>query len=342
MRIAIVNHNKKLTDILRTVIDSQPTYEIIWVASSGVEALEKALKNRPDLILIELNLPVIDGTSVTQKIMKETPCAILIVTEGITKNAAKVFEAMGNGALDAATMPTLDNRGHIKGGDELLKKINTIEKLIIKNDINLKETQKTVDLISKPSFPIIAIGSSTGGPKALSEVISRMPANIGASIVIVQHVDVQFSNSLVEWLASQSRLRITVAKTNRRPEIDTVYVAGTNNHLVLTADYTFRYVVEPKDNPYRPSIDEFFFSLASHWQNSGVAVLLTGMGRDGAQGLLALKKAGWHTIAQDKKTSIVYGMPKAAVDINAAQEILPIEHISDAIIRHIKNKGRYS
>jgi two-component system, chemotaxis family, response regulator WspF len=120
------------------------------------------------------------------------------------------------------------------------------------------------------------------------------------------------------------------------PEVNTIYIAGTNDHLVIGSDLAFHYVVEPKDNPYRPSVDAFFLSIVQHWPGKGVAVLLTGMGRDGAQGLLELRKAGWHTIAQDEKTSVVYGMPKAAAQIDAAREILPIEKIAEAVMRQIK------
>jgi two-component system, chemotaxis family, response regulator WspF len=120
------------------------------------------------------------------------------------------------------------------------------------------------------------------------------------------------------------------------PEANTIYIAGTNDHLIMGDDLAFHYVAEPKDNPYRPSVDAFFLSIAHHWPGKGVAVLLTGMGRDGAQGLLSLRKAGWYTIAQDEKTSVVYGMPKAAAQIDAAKEILPIERIAEAVMRQIK------
>jgi two-component system response regulator WspF len=152
----------------------------------------------------------------------------------------------------------------------------------------------------------------------------------------VQHVDIQFAASLVDWLSGQTNVRVTLAKAGARPEKNTVHVAGTNDHLVIGHDLAFHYVPEPKDCFYRPSVDTFFRSLVRSWPRKGVAVLLTGMGNDGARGLRELRDAGWHTIAQDRDTSVVYGMPKAAAELNAAIEILPIEKIADAILKRIK------
>ncbi|MCX8110074.1 MAG: chemotaxis-specific protein-glutamate methyltransferase CheB [Syntrophorhabdaceae bacterium] len=336
MRISIVSNSSKTIETIKNILQPQPKYKIIWVAYDGREAVEKAIKEGPELILMSLDLSFMDGVQATRLIMKERPCAILILTDGISRDAARIFEAMGNGALDAVTIPTVDANGNIKGGDELLNKIYTIEKLIKKGDIPASERYLRQDKAIIKHYPLVAIGSSTGGPGALSEIISRLPTKIGAPIVIVQHVDIQFADGLIEWLGGRTRLKVTVAEKGIKPEKDTVYVAATNDHLILDHDLCFKYTKEPRDNPYRPSVDEFFYSLLDNWQWGGVAVLLTGMGRDGAKGMLKLKKAGWHTIAQDEKTSIVYGMPKAAVQIGAVDEILPLEDIAHGIIKHLK------
>ncbi len=336
MRIAIAHADSASVRVLTKVVASNTANQVIWIASNGTEAIEKAARDRPDLILMDLSLPVKDGAQTTRAIMKEQPCAILIVTEAVAKNAARVFEAMGAGALDAESTPVADEKGNIKGARELLRKIATVERLI-SGEVNGKG-RPAVRAAERPKGTLVAIGSSTGGPKALSEVISGLPAKPGAPIVIVQHVDVQFASGLVDWLSSQTGLKVVLAEEGLSPEPNVIFVAGTNDHLVLADDLTFRYVAEPRSNPYRPSVDVFFRSCADTWRGKGVGVLLTGMGRDGANGLLALKKAGWHTIAQDQKTSVVYGMPKAAAELNAAEEILPIEKIAAAIARQITSK----
>ncbi len=203
---------------------------------------------------------------------------------------------------------------------------------------NLKtQTPSSLDRSqSNPLPPLVAIGSSTGGPKALAAILSRLPADFGAAIVIVQHVDQQFSSGLVDWLNQQTPLTVKLAKTGDRLIKGTVLVAGTNDHLSLRADLTLHYIKEPVDYPYRPSVDVFFKSLAQHWSHKEIAVLLTGMGQDGAEGLSLLKSQGWHTIAQDKASCAVYGMPKAAVALGAAIEILPPEAIAAVLIQKLK------
>lgn len=334
MRIAIANSSRAAVEAIRRVVETHPGYEITWVTSNGAEAVELAGRDRPDLILMDLALAVMDGPRTTRAIMRQSPCAVLIVTDGVSRNAAQVFEAMGAGALDAESTPVIEATGNVRGAEDLLRKILTIERLIGKERADGKGENAVLRV-----GPMIAIGSSTGGPKALAEVVSGMPEKPGAPIVIVQHVDEQFAGGLASWLSGQTRLKVTLARAGAGPEPDTVSVAGTNDHLVIGADLAFHYVAEPLDNPYRPSVDVFFFSLLSHWPQKGVAVLLTGMGGDGARGLKALRKAGWHTIAQDEKTSVVYGMPKAAAALDAAVEVLPLGKIAGTIWKHIKKEG---
>ena len=151
----------------------------------------------------------------------------------------------------------------------------------------------------------------------MAELLSFLPAGLEAVVVIVQHVDMEFSSSLTDWLDAQTPLKMNLAREGAWPETGNGYVAGTNDHLILTTDLRFSYTQEPRNNPYRPSVDTFCMSVAEYWPENGVAILLTGMGRDGANGLAILRRAGWYTIAQDEATSVVYGMPKAAKELGA-------------------------
>jgi len=336
MRIAIVNDLLLAVEALRRVIVTIPGYEIAWTAYNGAEAVEKCSKDRPDLILMDLLMPVMDGVEATRLIMQKTPCAILIVTATVTGNAGKVFDAMGYGALDAVGTPTLAPNGTIEGSDDLLKKIFTIGKLIGSETIDIIIGKKSAHKVPMSLPKLIAIGSSTGGPRALADILSSLPGELGAAIVIIQHVDDHFAGELATWLDGQTRLKVILAREGMYPEKNVVFIAATNNHLTIGSDFAFHYTVEPKDYPYRPSVDAFFNSLVSYWPRKDVAILLTGMGRDGASGLLELKKHGWHTIAQDEATSIVYGMPKAAAELNAAKEVLPLEQIPSAVLKGLK------
>lgn len=336
MRIAIVNDMLIAVEALRRVLVTVPEYQIAWIARDGAEAVAKCIQDTPDLILMDLIMPVMDGVEATRQIMSHCPCAILVVTSTVSGNAGKVFEAMGYGALDAINTPILGAGGGTEGGASLLAKITTIGKLIGKGG-------KKSAIISEPerrsfhkrNLPLIAIGSSTGGPQALAKIISKWKADIPAAVAIVQHVDEQFSAGLAEWLNSQTPLPVAIATPGSYLEKGKILLAGTNDHLILRPNHTLAYTQEPRDNPYRPSVDTFFESVAEYWPGKGVGVLLTGMGKDGAEGLKTLRGAGWHTIAQDRATSVVYGMPKAAADLQAAVEILPIDAIASACCKYI-------
>jgi two-component system, chemotaxis family, response regulator WspF len=179
---------------------------------------------------------------------------------------------------------------------------------------------------------LVAIGASAGGPAALVKLLAGLPAEFPAAIVLVQHLDAQFTGGMATWLQQHSQLTVRIADEGDRPVRGTVLLAGTNDHLALTSPSRVGYTPNPIDDPYRPSIDVFFKSVVRFWTGDAVGVLLTGMGRDGALGLKALRDGGRYTIAQDQTSSAVYGMPKAAAALNAAIEILPIERIADRLI----------
>jgi two-component system, chemotaxis family, response regulator WspF len=193
-------------------------------------------------------------------------------------------------------------------------------------------------LAETPLPPLIVVGASTGGPHALAEVLTQLPDDLEAGIVIVQHVDAAFAPGLCQWLSMETRRQVTIVAAGHRPGTRETLVSGTDEHLIMGADRRLAYSPEPQDLSYRPSVDVFFASLARCWPRPGVAVLLTGMGRDGAEGLLSLRAAGWRTIAQDEASSVVWGMPKAAAEIGAAEEILPLSKIASAIASRVPRK----
>ncbi|NJO14631.1 MAG: chemotaxis response regulator protein-glutamate methylesterase [Thioploca sp.] len=338
MRIGIVNH--LVAEILWQILAQESSYKIAWIARDGAQAVAQCIKNTPDLVLMELSLPVMNGVEATRRIMKKSPCPILIVTTTVDKNTAQVFEAMGYGALDAVDTPLIGHNNYAQRSREIfLKKIKMIAKLHTLSSLpHLKRPAPLTSLIHQTSLNqsvvphLIAIGSSTGGPNALAELLANLPNSLPATLVIIQHVNQEFSVSLAAWLNVHSALPVQLALNHQQPQVGTVYLASSNDHLILTKQLTFAYTADPHSIPYRPSVDVFFQSVAKHWPQKSVAVLLTGMGRDGAEGLALLRTAGWYTIAQDEATSVVYGMPKAAKERGAATDILPLGEISKAII----------
>ena len=341
MKIAIVNDLMMAVEALRRVVRSHPDYTIAWVAHNGAEAVSKCAAERPDMILMDLIMPVMNGAEATRHIMRDSPCPILVVTATVDGNISLVFEAMGYGALDAVNTPVLGTDSKLSGAQALLRKIEIIGHLLTRPAPMSPAAAMAFGTppASASCLPLVILGASTGGPAALADILSRLPAVFNAAIVIIQHVDKEFAPDLALWLGTHCPLRVKVATPGCRPEIGVVWLAGTNDHMVLTEHGTLEYRAEPAKCFYRPSADVFFKSAAAHWSPNGVAVLLTGMGRDGGEGLLALRQCGWRTLAQDKATSIVYGMPRAAAELGAAEKILPLNAIADAIVQVISKNA---
>lgn len=340
MRIGIVNDVALAREALRRVVLATAEHEVAWMATDGAEAVAMARGDRPDLVLMDLLMPHVDGVEATRRIMGEAPCAILIVTATVSGHLSKVYQAMGFGALDAVDTPILGPHGEIAGAAVLLHKIEIIGRLIGKTGEPPRVPgAPRASFISahgsgrgfRAKTPLIVIGASTGGPQALAEILTGLPARINAAVVIVQHVDAAFAPGLGEWLSEQAKKPVAIITEGRTIEPGDILLSGTDDHLVLSDDGRLHYTVEPRGASYRPSVDVFFSSLARGWPAPGVAVLLTGMGKDGAGGLLELRQRGWRTIAQDQSTSVVWGMPKAAVELGAAEYVLPLAQIAQAV-----------
>lgn len=340
MKIGIVNDLPIAAEALRRAIALRPEHEVIWIAHDGAEAVASCGQQTPDVVLMDLVMPGMGGVEATRQIMAHTPCAILIVTANIGANATGVFEAMGYGALDAVDTPALGSRDSRASAAPLLAKIDGISRRIdSKND-----TLRTAKLVfaHEPAAQeerLVAIGASAGGPAALAKVLSGLPGDFPAAIVIVQHVDPQFVTGMADWLSHQSCLPVRVAQEGERPTMGSVLLAGTGDHLTLMASGDLRYTREPSDYVYRPSVDVFFRSVCRFWRFEAVGVLLTGMGRDGATGLKALRDKGCHTIAQDEASSAVYGMPKAAATLHAAVDILALDQIAPKLVNIFARHG---
>ena len=329
MRIAIVNDMPLAVEALRRVVLTAKQYEIAWIAADGAEAVRKCAADRPDLVLMDLIMPVMDGAEATKQIMIHSPCAILVVTATVSGNAGKVFDAMGHGALDAVNTPVLGRGPDIEGASSLLIKIENIAKLIGKHTgrkLSGVTTQKPTS-----SDRMVAIAASTGGPLVVLKILRMLPKPLPFPMVIIQHVDAEFAPGLAEWLSNEGSVHVELVHPGDEIHGGRILLAGTNDHLIYAGPEGLQYTSDPKDFPYRPSADVFFRSLVENWRGTGTAVLLTGMGKDGAEGLLMLRNNGWVTVAQDQATSIVFGMPKAAAEIGAAQLILPEDQIANAI-----------
>jgi two-component system, chemotaxis family, response regulator WspF len=321
MRVAIVNDSLLAREVIRRSVLVRPDVTIAWVATNGAEAIERCCHDRPDLILMDLVMPDVDGVTATAQIMRDCPCPILIVTVSIDRNTSPAFAAMGVGAIDVMALPP-----DWRHGNELLQKISQIERL--HQPVPLRSRPQSPSLTgSRPGTPLILIGASAGGPAALAEVLGSLPGEFAAGIVLAQHLDTRFADELINWLQKQTPLRVRHARQDDPVEAGTVLVSSENRNLVFQENGRLAYTREPVGH-HVPSIDALFFSANGLPSPRLAAVLLTGMGADGAAGMKALREAGHLTIAQDETSSALYGMPRAAARLGAAREILPLARIA--------------
>nr|WP_315402218.1 chemotaxis-specific protein-glutamate methyltransferase CheB [uncultured Duganella sp.] len=341
MKIAIANDVAMAAEALRRVVASTAEHQVLWIARTGAEAVRMCADNRPDLILMDLNMPELDGVEATRQIMERSPCAILVVTGRPQDNVNQVFRALGAGALDVTATPVLQGQ---PGGDaELLAKIRTMDKLIRHSGGNQAMAPRAAAgnghgaamadgaAAPVPATSLLAIGASTGGPMAVAKLLAGWTPPHGCAIVVVQHIDQHFADNFARWLGEQLDMPVRAAEEGEELAAGTVLIAKSNDHLTLDQNNRLRYDTNPKDYAYRPSVDVFFHCVAQHWRGEAIGVLLTGMGRDGAEGLLAMRRAGHTTIAQDQASSAVYGMPRAAAELDAAQMILPLTKIGPVL-----------
>ncbi|SAL32967.1 chemotaxis response regulator protein-glutamate methylesterase [Caballeronia humi] len=336
MRIGIVNDVSLAVEALRRALTARPDFEIAWVAHDGTQAVDYCVAQTPDVVLMDLVMPNLDGVEATRRIMARAPCAILVVTVDVGANAWRVYEAMGAGALDAVDTPALAGADARRGAAALIAKIDQIGARIAAANGAL--AARVAPRVTKGGA-LVAIGASAGGPAALATLLGALPADFAASIVIVQHVDRAFAEGMAQWLDAQTKLPVRIAREGDTPVPGTVLLAATNDHLHFADATRLGYTADPVDLPYRPSVDVFFQSVAERWTGRALGVLLTGMGRDGAIGLKTMRAKGYHTIAQDEATCAVYGMPKAAAALNAAVEILPLPRIAPAITAALRTAG---
>lgn len=343
MRIAIVNDLRLAVESLRRAVATLPGATIAWVAEDGAQAVAMCEKDKPDVILMDMIMPVMDGVEATRRIMRATPCPILVVTATVQGNAGRVFEALGAGALDAVATPRLSPDGSVADAEALIRKIQTIGLI--------SSPAKAASPIAPPSdvlasglmlAPMVVIGVSTGGPQALATVLQSIPPGSPWPMAIVQHIDQSFAPGFAAWLTRETRHHVEIVRAGDTVTPGRIAIASTGDHLVIDRYGRFTYTPEPRELAFRPSVDVFFNSIAAAKAVPGVAVLLTGMGRDGASGLGRLRSLGWHTIAQDKETSVVWGMPGAAVELGAASEVLSISAIGPAIVARMAEKIRQS
>jgi chemotaxis response regulator CheB len=350
IKILIVNDSVMVQQLLKRIIDLDAALCVAGVAGDGEEAIRLTQVHEPDVILMDIRMPVMNGVDATREIMAASPRPILIVTATIRAHMPYIYDCLSLGALEVVKTPMrkpdrtgLPEKAELQEiGAELLSRIHiasnlrrAIEHLKPKHKPHEKETRAFArpDGLMTGIFArkILAIGASTGGPNAIRDILKMLPKNINAGIILVQHINADFAAGLAEWFAATTLRKVFSAMHGDMITQNTAYLAAEAKHLKVTPDGQLKYEESKPGEIHVPSIDATFESLAEVYGRNAVGVLLTGMGADGARGLLAMRKAGARTIAQDEETSLIYGMPKAAKEMKASEFVLPIYKIAAKI-----------
>ena len=323
MRLAIVHGSPGVARALQRALQEGGEHEVLWTAQRPATALGQLREQAPELLLLDTATTDPSCVEVTRKVVARKTCGVLLLADRPQAHMTRIYEAMGHGALDVVACPLAPD-GKLLSCTLVRAKVRTLAKVIA---LSMPPPRRA----RGKHAALVAIGASTGGPQALFRILSELPSELSPAILVVQHVDSEFSVGLSQWLQEATGLKVSLATTGVVPRAGEVLLATSEEHLVMTAAGTLAYTAEPRLSPYRPSIDVLFHSLAEHHVAPAIAVLLTGMGRDGAAGLKSLRDAGWHTLAQDEASSVVFGMPKAAIELGAAERVVSLDAMAAAI-----------
>lgn len=351
-KVLIIDDSAVIRHLLTEILNRAGDIEVVGTAQDPIFAKNKVRDLRPDVITLDVEMPRMDGLSFLEELMKTDPIPVVMVSALIQKGYETTLRALELGAIDYITKPSIDvSNGVINIGDEIIKKVRLAAKARARRTNSphppfakggmggLPDTHKSTLDTSRMATTdkIIAIGASTGGTQAITEVIATLPEST-PGIVIVQHMPPVFTRSFAERLNSISKLDTKEAETGDRVLRGTALIAPGDKHMTIRRNGAMYYVDitdGPMVNFVRPSVDVLFRSVAKYAGKNAIGVILTGMGEDGARGMLEMKEAGAFTIAQDEASSVVFGMPKKAIELGAAKKIEPLSKIPCSILEQI-------
>lgn len=347
LKVLLVEDSPIALSILKRMISTDPEMQVVGTARTGQEALELLPKLKPQVICTDLFMPRMDGLELTQQVMATQPTPILVISAGVgAEDKNNVFTLLEAGAVDVFPKPS---SGQIEDyeaqTDKLLQKIRVLAgvKVFTKRYRGIQLPGKKKEALVMPpvgarlpsshsrAIELVAIGASTGGPQAFQEILGAIPPNFPAPILCVQHISAGFLDGFINWLGDSCPAPVQVAKTGEKPQSGVIYFPPERQHLRLDSQKRFICLEGPLVDSHCPSATVLFQSVAQRFGAASLGVLLTGMGRDGATGLLELRQKGGYTIAQDEASSIVFGMPQEAIKLGAAKVVLPLGEIAGHI-----------
>lgn len=350
-RVLITEDSPTTAEIIKIILSKDCDIEVVGWAKNGKECIKLTEKLKPDVITMDIRMPVMDGFEATKYIMSNFPTPILVVSSSINDDLNISFNALKFGALDVLEKPRMLTSSEMIASEikedfiQRLKAVSRVKpfKKFYKSFTLAGDDKKQKVKISPSATKeegILSIGASTGGPATLNYILKRLPSEFPFSIIITQHITQGFTSGLIKWLKNECYLNIKLGENNEDIQNGTIYIAPDNCHMGVTSGKKILLSNSPPVSGHRPSVDFLMESVASAYKENSMGVILTGMGKDGAKGMLSIRKAGGFTISQDESSSIIFGMPKAAIEIEAVMKTCPIEQIPEEIIQWAKGKQK--
>lgn len=333
IKVLLVDDSPLVLSVLQRFLNQSAAVEVVGTARNGREALESIPVLDPQVICCDLHMPIMDGLEFTRQVMARFPRPILMVSDYVHEGEkANIFAAIEAGAVDVLPKPRAGFLSDNGAAKELVDKVRVLSgvRSIARRPV-AQVPKRGADPIADYPLKLVAIGSSTGGPRALRTILGALDADFPVPILCVQHISIGFTPGMVSWLQRNCALHIEIAQADQHPEAGRVYFAAEKCHLVVDAQRRLQYSDDPPLNGHRPAVDMLFRSLAQHGPHGTLGLVLTGMGQDGATGMLQLAHAGGITVAQDEDSCEVFGMPRKAIELGAAQHTWPLSEMASRI-----------
>ena len=336
IKVLVVDDSSLMRRMISEMLDSASNIKVVGTAKDGLDAVEKTEKLRPDVVTMDVEMPKMDGLTALCCIMAKTPVPVVMLTAMGKIEADLAVKSLEYGAVDFVSKPSKTISLDVEEvKEELILKVRAASTVDVKKMAFKVVARRYIDKLlipPKTDKKVLIIGASTGGPQALSEIVPKFHSTFPLAVLIVQHLPVGFTKSFSERLGWQTSIAMKEAEDNDLIKPGHAFIAPSGYHTIVK-NGRIKLNKRPKENSVRPSIDVAMSSAAEAYRDKVIGVLLSGMGKDGAEGMKAIKERGGKTIAQDEHTSLIFGMPKAAIEVDAVDKVVPLPDIVDEIMR---------